>query len=426
MLHFLYYPFARTIQKIVFDRAKGFGYKKSLICPIKYFIQKGRGVMSKKGENIYKRKDGRWEGRFIAGRMENGKIIYKSVYAKSYTEVKVLLQNKRMEFKEKQYKKELETTIKEKSITEFMKEWLESIRPKIKESSYIKYNSMINHYIIPNIGDKKLSQISYSMLEAFTNQLLLEGGYCNSVLSSKTVNDTLTLLKSAFRYAANKYGIILCDFNQIPYQRKEGQIRVLNQKEHEQLTSYLYSHSTYRNLGILLALFTGIRVGELCALTWENIHLDSGSITICQTMQRVENMNFKSYRTDMKTRVIVTSPKSSSSIREIPLPAFLIDILKETPHSERGFFLSDSEEIFIEPRNLQTHFKTVLKKAGIENANFHALRHTFATRCVELGFDIKSLSEVLGHANVNITLNKYVHPSMELKRNNMEKLSQLF
>ncbi|MCX4267201.1 MAG: site-specific integrase [Lachnospiraceae bacterium] len=381
--------------------------------------------MSKRGENIYKRKDGRWEGRFMAGRTENGKIIYKSVYAKSYTEVKLLLQNKRMEFQENLRQKELEAAIKETSLTDFLAEWLESIRPKIKESSYIKYNSMIKHYIIPNIGEKKLSQVSYSMLEDFTNQLLLEGGYKNSTLSSKTVNDTLTLLKSSFRYAANKYGIILCDFNQMPYHRKDGQIRVFNQQEHEQLTSYLYTHNSYRNLGILLALFTGIRVGELCALTWENIHLDSGVISICQTMQRVENTEFKSRRTDMKTRVIITSPKSSCSIREIPLPAFLIDILKNTPHSERGYFLSDSEELFIEPRNLQTHFKTVLKGAGIEDANFHALRHTFATRCVELGFDIKSLSEVLGHANVNITLNKYVHPSMELKRDNMEKLSQL-
>lgn len=382
--------------------------------------------MSKRGENIYKRKDGRWEGRFVAGRMDNGKIIYKSVYAKSYTEVKLLLQNKRMEFQENLRQKELEATIKETSLTDFLAEWLESIRPKIKESSYIKYNSMIKHYIIPNIGEKKLSQISYSMLEDFTNQLLLEGGCNNSVLSSKTVNDTLTLLKGSFRYAANKYGILLCDINQMPYRRKDGQIRVLNQQEHEQLTSYLYAHNNYRNLGILLALFTGIRVGELCALTWENIHLDSGIISICQTMQRVENTEFKNRRTDMKTRVIITSPKSSSSIREIPLPAFLIDILKNTPHSERGYFLSDSEDIYIEPRNLQTHFKTVLKGAGIEDVNFHTLRHTFATRCVELGFDIKSLSEVLGHSNVNITLNKYVHPSMELKRDNMEKLSQLF
>ncbi len=382
--------------------------------------------MSKRGENIYKRKDGRWEGRFITGRTENGKIIYKSVYAKSYTEVKILLQEKRVEFQEKLHKEEVETTIKETSLTNFLAEWLESIRPKIKESSYIKYNSMIKHYIIPNIGEKKLSQISYSTLEDFTNQLLLEGGYHNSVLSSKSVNDTLMLLKSAFRYATNKYGIILCDFNQISYPRTEKQIRVFNQKEHEQLISYLYSHNSFRNLGILLALFTGIRVGELCALTWENIHLDSGIITICQTMQRVENTEFKNRRTDMKTRVIITSPKSHSSIREIPLPAFLIDLLKKTPHSERGYFLSNSESSFIEPRNLQTHFKTVLKCAGIDNANFHALRHTFATRCVELGFDIKSLSEVLGHANVNITLTKYVHPSMELKRDNMEKLSQLF
>lgn len=382
--------------------------------------------MSKKGENIYKRKDGRWEGRYKAERMENGKIKYKSVYGKSYLEVKVLLQDKKLEFQEIARKKEVAETAKDRYVADFLEEWIESIRPKIKESSYLKYNSMIKHYILPQLGDKKLSQLSYSMLEDFTNQLLLEGSTKNSVLSAKTVIDTLSLLKASFRYAANKYGVILCDMRQMPPRQPERQMRVFSQQEHEQLTEYLCSHITPRNLGILLALFTGIRVGELCALRWENIHLDSGSITICQTMQRIENTDFKNYKTGMKTRIIITSPKSPSSIREIPLPAFLVEILKKAPYTKQGFLLSDSEETHIEPRNLQTHFKTVLNSAGIENANFHALRHTFATRCVELGFDIKSLSEVLGHANVNITLNKYVHPSMELKRDNMEKLSQLF
>lgn len=382
--------------------------------------------MPKKGENIYKRKDGRWEGRFITGRMDNGKIRYKSVYGKSYMEVKLLLQDKKLEYQENVQKKALAETAEDKYVADFLAEWLENIRPRIKESSYIKYNSMIKHYIIPQLGDRKLSELSYSTLEEFTKQLLLEGSNKNSLLSPKTVADTLSLLKGSFRYAANKYGIILCDLRQMPPRQTEHPMRVFSQQEHEQLIAYLCSHSSYRNLGILLALFTGIRVGELCALKWDNVHLNSGSISIRQTMQRVENTSFKSRKTDRKTRIIITSPKSPSSIREIPLPVFLVEILKNTPHTEHGFLLSNSEDFYIEPRNLQTHFKTVLKSAGIETANFHALRHTFATRCVELGFDIKSLSEVLGHANVNITLNKYVHPSMELKRDNMEKLSHLF
>jgi len=378
--------------------------------------------MSKRGENIYKRKDGRWEGRFVAGRMEDGKIIYKSVYAKTYREVKVRLQDKRAEFQQYPYGKNFEL-IKNKTVAEFLEEWLESIRPNLKESSYIKYCSMVKRYILPILGEKKLSQLSYTMMEEFTQQLHLEGGNRKPVLSSKTVNDTLSLLRNSFRYAANKYGIVFCNLRMIS--QGEHQMRVFNQQEHEQLTAYLCSNMDSRNLGILLALFTGVRVGELCALTWDHIHLDRGSITISQTMQRVENTEFKNRRTDMKTKIIITSPKSPSSCREIPLPAFLVEILNTTPHKEHSYLLSNSCDVYVEPRNLQCHFKVILKKAGIEDANFHTLRHTFATRCVELGFDIKSLSEVLGHANVNITLNKYVHPSMDMKRDNMEKLSQI-
>ena len=126
-----------------------------------------------------------------------------------------------------------------------------------------------------------------------------------------------------------------------------------------------------------------------------------------------------------KTEVVVTTPKSSCSIRKIPLPDEIFEILVLNKKASSGYVLTNDEYKFIEPRTMQNKFKKILKAAGVENANFHALRHTFATRCVELGFDIKSLSEILGHATVNITMNRYVHPTYEMKKKNMQKLSEL-
>lgn len=144
-------------------------------------------------------------------------------------------------------------------------------------------------------------------------------------------------------------------------------------------------------------------------------------------MQRIQNKRPEKPRLEWgsRTRIIITPPKSSKSIRHIPIPEGVAEVLGEYQRHGNEYLLTGKENRYVEPRTLQYHFKKVLKKSSIEEANYHALRHTFATRCIELGFDIKSLSEILGHASVNITLNRYVHPSMELKRDNMEKLSGL-
>lgn len=138
-------------------------------------------------------------------------------------------------------------------------------------------------------------------------------------------------------------------------------------------------------------------------------------------MQRVQNTS----ENRRKTKIVLTTPKSACSIRLIPLPEPLVEILSDYKTVEKGYLLTNSDLSFIEPRTMQNKFKKVLKESGIESANFHALRHTFATRCIEFGFDVKSLSEILGHATINITMNRYVHPTLELKRANMKKLSQL-
>ena len=145
------------------------------------------------------------------------------------------------------------------------------------------------------------------------------------------------------------------------------------------------------------------------------------TIFVCQTMQRLQVQNGKNKK---RTCISISSPKSACSIRTIPLPDAIYERLTKF-YKVKGYVLSGKETEFVEPRSMQNHFRSVLKTCGIANTNYHTLRHTFATRCVELGFDVKTLSEILGHANVSITMNRYVHPSMELKRENMQRLSEL-
>ena len=164
-----------------------------------------------------------------------------------------------------------------------------------------------------------------------------------------------------------------------------------------------------------------MRIGEICALKWEDIYITEQCIRVHRTMQRIQI----SEKEGDKTKVVIQAPKSDCSNRKIPIPSGILPILISAQKNGKTFLLTGLEERYVEPRNMENYFKSVVKTCQITNVNFHALRHTFATRCVELGFDVKSLSEILGHANVNITLNRYVHPSMDLKQKNMDMLSGL-
>lgn len=196
---------------------------------------------------------------------------------------------------------------------------------------------------------------------------------------------------------------------------------MFNRTEQSRLCQYLYANLNAPNLGILICLFTGLRLGEICALRWEDISLSERTIHVHQTMQRIQT----GCAAGPRTKVIVTTPKSPCSIRTIPLPDDIAAVIAGVRSSAIGYFLTGREDQSIEPRTMQNHFKRVLNACAIDTANYHTLRHTFATRCVELGFDVKTLSEILGHASINITMNRYVHPSMELKRENMQRLSVL-
>ena len=371
--------------------------------------------MPRKGENIYKRKDGRWEGRYIQLYNEQGKPKYGYVYARTYNEVKQLLIDKKASNATPDI-----VHVSNLKYEELLDEWMQFSRINIKESTYARYNHLINTHIKPLLGKYPISKISTQLVEAYIdNQMKCGRIDGNGGLATKTVSDILTIIKSSFEYARYNDLHIICNLSKLSIKQQKKDIRVLTVKEQEALIGILTEDMDLFKFGTLFALYTGIRIGELCALKWENISLENATLKVQKTLQRIQETN-KGAST--KTKIVITEPKSKCSIRDIPIPKFLVEIARQFLDSPKAYILTGDKSKYVEPRTMQNHFKQFVDACGIEDANFHALRHTFATRCIELGFEIKSLSEILGHANVNITLNRYVHSSFDLKSANMNKL----
>lgn len=368
--------------------------------------------MPRRGENIYKRKDGRWEGRYIKTRTAEGKAKYGYVYAKNYRTVK----SKLTQIDGSRITAEKYTDCS--TYADLLKNWLVSKRIKVKASTFARYYRIVKVYLIPQFGSFLVCDLNMVMIEAYTQNLLVSGKQNGKGgLAPKTVMDILAVIKSSFAYGRDNGYRMGCNASRIAVKKSDKEIRVLTLSEQATLASYLRKDINLYKLGVLISLYTGIRIGELCALRWKHIHLDSKVIKISATLQRVPVIE-----EEVRTKVIITEPKSTCSIREIPIPQCLYPLLLQFEGQPQAYVLTGDETKFIEPRIMQYHFHQYIKKVGIAPANYHCLRHTFATRCVEAGFEIKSLSEILGHSSVNITLNRYVHSSFELKVANMNKL----
>lgn len=367
--------------------------------------------MPKQGKNIYLRKDGRWEGRYSKGH-SNGKIQYGYVFGKTYEEV----EDKLNEINSS----ESATGIVE-TLENISQEWIQMQKPQLKASSVAKYSNIMNSYLIPYFGSKKISTITRNDVRMFSRDLLESGGVKANGLSPKTVNSILSVMKNIFEFAMDEKKLQITDISDISVKQPQKPMKILGRQEQRRLSRYLCDNPSPCYLGILLSLYTGLRIGEICALKWEDICIHEQYLYVHRTMQRIQLFE----RTEKKTEVVIQTPKSDCSIRKIPIPNEVLQLLVPAQKSSDAFVLTGRIHSFVEPRCMENRFKTVARECGISDVNFHALRHTFATRCIELGFDIKSLSEILGHANVNITLNRYVHPSMELKQKNMNMLSEL-
>lgn len=371
--------------------------------------------MARTGENIYKRKDGRWEGRYVKERT-GGKIKYGIVYARNYWEVKEKLDAAR-----ETLAKEQQLLPKGGTLAHIGELWLAEAVLTLKQSSVNRYEDILRCYLLPEFGGNDLSEITNQRLIGFANGLLSEGGAMKQGLSPATVAEILSVLNGIRLYAMRRDYAVSFSPECIRLKRDKREIRVFSLEEEEQLCHYLEENMDLTALGILLSLFTGLRVGELCAIRWEDISFSEKKLSVNKTVQRIRANGSLS----VKTKVQIQEPKSACSIRTIPLPDLIMEPLEEF-HVPGAFLLTGDGTRFMEPRTIQNRFKKILMSCGIPEANFHAIRHTFATRCIELGFDVKCLSEILGHASVTLTMNRYVHPTMAHKMENMNRFSNLF
>ncbi len=268
--------------------------------------------MARKGENIYKRKDGRWEGRYIKSRSSTAKPIT-VMFMQSHIEKS--RQNLSVKVRARVI---LSLSIQKISSDQFEQvamEWFQAICPKVKESTSNKYRNLLSSYILPVFGSKQLRDITHEFIETQCNFFLVSGGLKENGLSSKTVSDILSLIRNVLQFATRNGKAISCDARSIQIKRQTKEMRVLSRAEQEKLCQYLYSNLDSCNIGILVCLFTGLRVGEICALRWEDVSFSDYTIHVHQTLQRIQDRTNSEY----KTRIVVTTPKSACSIRTIPV-----------------------------------------------------------------------------------------------------------
>lgn len=366
--------------------------------------------MAKKGENIYLRKDGRWEGRYIKERKPDGKPRFVSIYGKTYSDIKKRL----IMIKADQYKSGTSFSAHNScNMQEWSNYWLEILtKPYIKPETYIGYKRVIDKHISPNLGQKKVADITPQDIQETV--LLLQ-----KRLAPTTLRGVLRLLKCILNAACEKNLISHTPYQGIKLPKAPKQPpRVLTKKEQEKLEKEALSTN---KLEYMICLYTGLRVGEVCALKWRDIDFESRIMHVRHSVHRIPAEN-----NPHSTYLAIGSPKSESSVRDIPLPYFLADILYEKKQnsfdSQDDFVLKGTKGDFCDPRTMQQRIKKDCEKLEIQDVHMHTLRHTFATRCLESGVHYEVLCEFLGHSSPQITLRHYAHCTPERKRESIDLL----
>ncbi len=306
----------------------------------------------------------------------------------------------------------------DQSFAYYCDSWLASNGGSLKVSSLNRYENDIKNHIKPFFGEKLPSDITSEEVDSFSRMLLQQQG-----LSPKTVRNILALFHSVFVFIRKRTQWNLREPEIIYPKERRKAVRVLDEKEEERFMRFLVREMDICKFAVYMALRTGMRIGEICALRWLDISFDARTISICHTAQRIRNTEEGA---GTKTKIMIGPPKSESSCRMIPLMPDMAALCMRFCTSETGAFVLTGTGQCMDPRKLQRRLKAYTEKCGIKEVHFHTLRHTFATRCIEAGFDMKTLSEILGHSNIGITMNLYVHPNMDSKRENMSRLKTIF
>lgn len=302
-------------------------------------------------------------------------------------------------------------------------DWLSYKKDYIKESTYANYSNIISNHIAPDLGNYYLKDLNNKIIQEFLLKKYKIGRLDNlGGLSSKTIRDIVAIIKSSLKFAMKED--LISNFNLdfiYPKISSKDKIYTISKQDQDKLIDYILKNQSSKNFGILLTLYSGIRIGELCALQWKDIDFKNNILNINKTLQRV----YIKDKQINKSKLIITNPKTHNAEREIPLNKDFAKELKKFKTDNEDYILSGSRK-WIEPRTYRRFFARTLEKVKIDKINFHGLRHTFATNCIKLGVDYKTVSELLGHATVNITLNLYVHPQMSQKKKCIDLICKKF
>ncbi len=362
--------------------------------------------MESAGITITKRKDGRYVGKFIADYAVDGKAQYQYVYGKTYTEA----ENKLL------IGREIATRFlsgRYVTIDKVYQEWLNAVGNRVKKSTLANYINKFEKHIIPEFGDVPCADLTAGRINVFINKKLANG------LSASYVRDIFAVFKTMLKYAQEEYGFKLALKNVVLPKVERKQVEKISDNEQKKLVSYLKANMSLTSFGIMLSLFMGLRIGELCGLKWGDVDFTHKTLHIRRTVQRICITNG-----NRKTKVMISAPKSATSFREIAIPDMLMWYFEMFRDKPDHFILSGTDKP-TEPRTMQYRYKRILLSADVENHNYHKLRHTFATNSAERGFNVKALSAVLGHSNVTLTLNRYIHPDHSYERRLMNMCMQL-
>lgn len=299
------------------------------------------------------------------------------------------------------------------TLKECLLSYVQAKKVYLKESTYVRYSNLILNHLDEENGKIQIANL--------TNRIIQD--YCESLLknnvSSTVIHEMVLLIKLSLKREAkiNSYQPLFIDLD-LPTIVQKKKVTILNKTDQKTIMNFILLNNKQKYCGIILSLMTGLRIGELCALKWSDIDLKKRIIIVNKTLQRICEKGKLS-------KITITSPKTPNSLREIPISNFLYDFLIKLKPSNRDLYFLTSTSIPTEPRNYRKIYQTLLKKLKINKTSFHALRHTFATRLIENKVDIKTVSELLGHASVNITISIYVHSEFNTKRKAVKTLDSL-
>lgn len=313
-------------------------------------------------------------------------------------------------------------------LRDWAEEWLDYKKKYVKESTYANYLILMKNQILPAMGDIAVEEIGSAKIQGLVS-MWMENGRLDGQggLSQKTIKDLVTIIKMCIRdYAKQQERRMPLMDIEFPANMRLNQLDVLSKAQQEKLLHVIQNNMGNEELGYALSLYTGMRIGEICALQWADIDMDARIITVNKTLQRIylkENEGKgRGEKSKGKTKITITTPKSAKAVRNIPISEALYKLLIQKACDDGEVYLLTGSKKYIEPRLYRKHYQKFLNEHQTEYIRFHGLRHTFATRCIEKGANYKVVSELMGHASVNLTLNLYVHPQWEEKKRCVEMI----